>query len=631
MTETIYHRVQKAIAKSQDYLLSIQEPDGHWCAELESNVTITAEVILLHKIWVTDQERPLDKAETYLRSQQSARGGWELYYGDGGELSTTVEAYMALRLLGVDPTDPALVEAKKFILQQGGISKTRIFTKLHLALIGCYDWQGLPSIPPSIMLLPEASPFTIYEMSSWARGSTVPLLIVFDRKPIFKLDTPINLDELYAEGVANVRYELPRSNDWTDIFVVLDDAFKLAENLNLMPFREEGLAAAEKWILERQEATGDWGGIIPAMLNSLLALRSLDYDLNDPVVQRGIAAVDNFSIETADSYRIQPCVSPVWDTAWCLRALAESGVAEDHLALVKAGTWLLDKQILDYGDWAIKNKDATPGGWAFEYENRFYPDVDDSAVVVMGLSQVKLPNEAQKQQAIARCLDWIASMQCKPGGWAAFDRDNDQDWINLIPYGDLKAMIDPNTADVTARVLEMLGECNLSLEDRRVQKAIAYLIQEQESDGSWFGRWGVNYIYGTSGALAALSLIAPRRYQEQIDKGATWLVSCQNADGGWGETCGSYDDKSLKGTGISTASQTSWALLGIMAATAGTKFAAPGTVDRGIEYLLNTQESDGTWEEAQFTGTGFPCHFYLKYHLYQQYFPLQTLARYANV
>jgi squalene-hopene/tetraprenyl-beta-curcumene cyclase len=502
---------------------------------------------------------------------------------------------------------------------------------MHLALVGCYDWQGLPSIPPSIMLLPESSPFTIYEMSSWARGSTVPLLIVFDRKPIFKLDAPINLDELYAEGVANVRYELPRSNDWTDVFVVLDNAFKLAENLNLMPLREEGLAAAEKWILERQEATGDWGGIIPAMLNSLLALRSLDYDVNDPVVQRGITAVDNFSIETADSYRTQPCVSPVWDTAWCLRALAESGMAADHPALVKGGKWLLDKQILDYGDWMVKNKDATPGGWAFEYENRFYPDVDDSAVVVMGLSQIKLPNEAQKQQAIARCLNWIASMQCKPGGWAAFDRDNDQDWINLIPYGDLKAMIDPNTADVTARVLEMLGECNLSLEDRRVQKAIAYLIQEQESDGSWFGRWGVNYIYGTSGALAALSLIAPMRYQEQIDKGATWLVSCQNADGGWGETCGSYDDKSLKGTGISTASQTSWALLGIMAAMAGTKFAAQATIDRGIEYLLNTQQSDGTWEEAQFTGTGFPCHFYLKYHLYQQYFPLQTLARYAKM
>jgi squalene-hopene/tetraprenyl-beta-curcumene cyclase len=627
----VQRRVQQAIALSQDYLLSIQESDGHWCAELESNVTITAEVILLHKIWGTDRERPLDKAETYLRSQQRQHGGWELYYGDGGELSTTVEAYMALRLLGVDPTDPALIQAKKFILQQGGISKTRIFTKMHLALIGCYDWQGLPSIPPSIMLLPEASPLTIYEMSSWARGSTVPLLIVFDRKPIFKLDAPINLDELYAEGVANVRYELPRSNDWTDIFVVLDSVFKLAENLNLMPLREEGIAAAEKWILERQEATGDWGGIIPAMLNSLLALRSLNYNVKDPVVQRGITAVDNFCLETEDSYRTQPCVSPVWDTAWCLRALAESGIAANHPALIKAGAWLLDKQILNYGDWAVKNKDATPGGWAFEYENRFYPDVDDSAVVVMGLSQIKLPNEAQKQQAIARCRNWIASMQCKPGGWAAFDLDNDQDWINLIPYGDLKAMIDPNTADVTARVLEMLGECNLSMDDRRVQRAIAYLIEEQESDGSWFGRWGVNYIYGTSGVLAALSLIAPNRCQEQIDKGAAWLVSCQNADGGWGETCGSYDDKNLKGTGISTASQTSWALLGIMAAMAGTKFGAQATVDRGIEYLLNTQQSDGTWNEAQFTGTGFPCHFYLKYHLYQQYFPLQTLARYAKM
>jgi squalene-hopene/tetraprenyl-beta-curcumene cyclase len=627
---TIQTKVQKAIARSQDYLLSIQNPDGYWCGELESNVTITAEVVLLHKIWRTDQTRPLDKAEAYLRSQQREHGGWELYYKDGGELSTTVEAYMALRLLGVPEADPALIKAQKFIRQHGGISQTRIFTKLHLALIGCYDWRGLPSIPPGIMLLPEVSPLTIYEISSWARGSTVPLLIVFDRKPIFKLDTPINLDELYAEGVANVRYELPRSNDWTDIFVTLDDAFKLLENLNLVPFRAEGIAAAEKWVLERQEATGDWGGIIPAMLNSLLALRTLDYDVNDPVIQRGLTAVDNFAIETVDSYRIQPCVSPVWDTAWCLRALAESGIAVDHPALVKAGEWLVDKQILDYGDWAVKNKGVTPGGWAFEFDNRFYPDVDDSAVVVMGLSRVKLPDEANKRQAIARCLNWMTSMQCKPGGWAAFDRDNDQDWINLIPYGDLKAMIDPNTADVTARVLEMLGECSLEIDERRVQKAIAYLIQEQSADGSWFGRWGVNYIYGTSGVLSALSLIAPICCRAQIDRGAAWLVSCQNSDGGWGETCASYNDASLKGTGVSTASQTAWALLGIMAAMQGIEFAGQVSIDRGIEYLLNTQLSDGTWDEAQFTGTGFPCHFYLKYHLYQQYFPLQALARYSR-
>ncbi len=624
-------KLEQAIARSQAHLLALQHSEGYWWGELESNVTITSEVVLLHKIWQTHRTRPLAKAETYLRSQQRQHGGWELYYGDGGDLSTSVEAYMALRLLGVSAADPTLVKAKGFILQQGGISQTRIFTKLHLALIGCYDWQGLPSIPPWIMLLPEQSPFTIYEMSSWARGSTVPLLIVFDRQPIFNLDTPINLDELYAEGIANVRYELPRSNDWTDIFLTLDNAFKLAENLNLVPWRSQGIAAAEKWILERQEATGDWGGIIPAMLNSLLALRTLDYDVNDPVIQRGLTAVDNFAIETENSYRLQPCISPVWDTAWCLRALVESGIAPDHPALVKAGEWLLDKQILDYGDWAVKNKDVTPGGWAFEFDNRFYPDLDDSAVVVMGLSQVKLTNEAQKQKAIARCLNWMATMQCKPGGWAAFDLDNDQDWINLIPYGDLKAMIDPNTADVTARVLEMLGECSLSMDEQRIQKAIAYLIKEQETDGSWFGRWGVNYIYGTSGILSALSLIAPTQSRFQIQKGAAWLVSCQNADGGWGETCASYNDPSLKGIGISTASQTAWALIGLIAAAEATQFIAQPAIAQGVAYLLQTQRSDGTWDEDQFTGTGFPCHFYLKYHLYQQYFPIQALARYKKL
>jgi squalene-hopene/tetraprenyl-beta-curcumene cyclase len=620
-------KLAQAIALSQQYLLSIQDNDGYWWGELESNATITAEVVLLHKIWQSDQTRPLGKVETYLRSQQREHGGWELYYGDGGDLSASVEAYMALRLLGVSQGDPVLTKAKKFILQRGGISKTRIFTKMHLALIGCYDWRGLPVIPPWIMLLPPDFPFTIYEMSSWARGSTVPLLIVFDRQPVFNLDTPINLDELYSEGIKNVVYELPRSNDWTDIFLALDSAFKFARDLDFVPWRQQGLAAAEKWVLSRQEATGDWGGIIPAMLNSLLALRTLDYDLNDPIVQRGLTAVDNFAIETEDSYRLQPCVSPVWDTAWCLRALVESGITGDHPALVKGGKWLLDQQILDYGDWAVKNKAGTPGGWAFEFDNRFYPDLDDSAVVVMGLSQVKLPNQARQHQAIARCVNWMASMQCKSGGWAAFDVDNDQDWINLIPYGDLKAMIDPNTADVTARVLEMLGECGLSMDDRQVQKAIAYLINEQESDGSWFGRWGVNYIYGTSEVLSALAAISPSLCQSEIEHGATWLVSCQNPDGGWGETCASYNDSTLKGIGVSTASQTAWAIIGILAAMSSTKFAGEFAVTQGVKYLIQTQRNDGTWNEDYFTGTGFPCHFYLKYHLYQQYFPLQALAR----
>lgn len=626
-------RLDQAITASQDYLLSIQNADGYWWAELESNVTMTAEVVLLHKIWGTDQERPLHKAEAFIRGEQRDHGGWELFYGDGGELSTTVEAYMALKLLGVPASDPAMQKARKFILDRGGITKTRIFTKFHLALIGCYDWRGLPSIPPWIMLLPSFSPFTIYEMSSWARGSTVPLLIVFDQKPVFVTDPVITLDELYVEGGKDkAKFELPRSGTWADIFVTLDDLFKLGENLNLVPFREEGLKAAERWVLERQEASGDWGGIIPAMLNSLLALRCLGYDPADPIVHRGLEAVDRFSIETDTTYRVQPCVSPVWDTALVMRSLVDSGLAPDHPALVQAGNWLLQKQILDYGDWAVKNKEGMPGAWAFEFENRFYPDVDDSAVVVMALQAVKLPNERLKQQAIIRAVNWIATMQCKPGGWAAFDIDNDQDWLNALPYGDLKAMIDPNTVDVTARVLEMLGRLdgNLShqLSRQRVDRALAYLSQEQEADGSWFGRWGVNYVYGTSGALAALALIAPQSHRSQIERGAAWLVQCQNPDGGWGETCDSYKDPKLKGKGPSTASQTAWAVIGLLAAGDATGTYAWEALDRGIEYLISTQREDGTWNEDYFTGTGFPCHFYLKYHLYQQHFSLTALGRY---
>jgi squalene-hopene/tetraprenyl-beta-curcumene cyclase len=624
-------QVVDAITASQQHLLSIQNPDGYWWAELESNVTITSEAVLLHKIWGTDKTRPLNKVENYLRSQQREHGGWELFYGDGGDLNTTVEAYMALRLLGVIATDPALLKAKSLILAKGGISKTRIFTKLHLALIGCYNWRGLPSLPSWVMLLPDNFPFNIYELSSWARSSTVPLLIVFDRKPIFKIDQPINLDELYAEGVENVVWQLPKNGDWSDIFNILDHGFKLAESINFVPFRKEGIKAAEKWILERQEVTGDWGGIIPAMLNSLLALKCLDYDANDPIIERGLKAVDNFAIETENNYCVQPCVSPVWDTAWAIRALIDSGFAPNDPIIVKAGEWLIEKQILDYGDWNIKNKQGKPGAWAFEFDNSFYPDVDDSAVVVMALYQAKLPNEDLKKQAINRALNWIATMQCKPGGWAAFDLDNDQEWLNSVPYGDLKAMIDPNTADVTARVLEMLGACNLSIQADNLEKSLDYLLKEQEIQGCWFGRWGVNYIYGTSGVLSALALISPLKYAENINQGAAWLVKVQNSDGGWGETCFSYNDPNLKGKGNSTASQTAWALIGLIAAGEATGKLDIDSIEKGINYLLETQKSDGTWDEEYFTGTGFPCHFYLKYHLYQQYFPLMALGRYQAI
>ncbi len=620
-----------AIARNQAYLLSQQDETGYWQAELESNVTIAAEVVLLYKIWGTDRERPLDKVVPYLLGKQVRSGGWELFYGDGGDLSTSIEAYMALKILGMPATDPAMQKARAFILSKGGVTQSRIFTKFHLALIGCYSWRGIPSIPPWIMLLPYS--FPIYEMSSWARGSTVPLLIVFDKKPVFPIDTPITLDELYTEGYAAVG-PLPSNHNWSDIFLHLDNVFKLAEDWNLVPFRQEGLRAAEKWVIERQEATGDWGGIIPAMLNSMLALKALDYDVHDPIVQRGLQAIDNFAVETDAQYRMQACVSPVWDTAWVVRALVESGCDRNHPAVVKGAQWLLDKQIFDYGDWAVKNREGQPGAWAFEFDNRFYPDLDDTAVVVMTLNQVRMDSDKQeaiKLAAMQRAANWCATMQCKAGGWAAFDLDNDQDWLNQVPYGDLKAMIDPNTADVSSRVLEMVGETPVTMAAHRVRRGLDYLLQEQEADGSWFGRWGVNYIYGTSGALSALALVEPERHRSSIDRGAQWLVGCQNNDGGWGETCESYKDKSLKGQGESTASQTAWALIGLLAAGEGIGVFAWEAIERGVIYLLNTQRSDGTWDEEYFTGTGFPCHFYLKYHLYQQYFPLLAIGRYARL
>lgn len=623
--------ITQAIAASQEHLLSIQRPEGYWWGELESNVTITVEVLLLHKIWGTHQNRALYKIENYLRCQQREHGGWELYYGDGGDLSTSVEAYMGLRLLGVPATDAALVKAKSWILKKGGISKTRIFTKLHLALIGCYNWRGLPSLPPWVMLLPDYFPFNIYELSSWARSSTVPLLIVFNRKPVFDIDSPISLDELYAEGIDNAQWSLPKNNDWSDIFTLLDDGLKLAESLNLVPLQDQGIKAAEKWILERQESTGDWGGIIPAMLNSLLALKCLNYKADDPIIYRGLKAVDNFVIETDNSYWVQPCVSPVWDTAWAIRALIDSGMVPDDPVIIKAGEWLIDKQIIDYGDWGVKNKQGQPGAWAFEFDNRFYPDVDDSAVVVMALHQAKLPNENLKKQAIKRAVNWIISMQCKSGGWAAFDIDNDQEWLNYVPYGDLKAMIDPNTADVTARVIEMLGVCKLSIPSQKLDQAMNYLLGEQEKEGCWFGRWGVNYIYGTSGVLSALALINPQKYLSNIEKGASWLKQVQNPDGGWGETCLSYRDPNFKGKGDSTPSQTAWGLMGLIAAGEARQKFDFTSMEKAVNYLLTTQRLDGTWDESYFTGTGFPGHFYLKYHLYQQYFPLLALGRYRRI
>jgi squalene-hopene/tetraprenyl-beta-curcumene cyclase len=622
------------IHRATDALFRKQHAEGYWWAELQSNVSITAEVLLLHHVWDNFERVPKARAEAYFRGEQRAHGGWELAYDDGGELSVSIEAYMALRLLGVSPADPALVRARTYILARGGISNARIFTKMHLALIGAYLWAGLPSLPPLLMMLPGAGPFSIYEFSSWARGSTVPLIALFDRKPVY--GPTLALDELFVEDRANVRFTLPRAKSaFEALFHAIDGVLKFGERNGVIPFRRAGIARAERWTVQRQEATGDWGGIIPAMLNAMLALRALGYDASDPVVTRGWSAIDGFTIVDDDSYRVQPCISPVWDTGLAVRALVDAGVPREDPRLIAAVTWLLGKQIVaTYGDWSVKNRTGKPGGWAFEFENAWYPDVDDTAVVAMALGAVNHPEGPRVHAALARASQWVETMQCKTGGWGAFDVDNDQDWLNHMPYGDLKAMIDPSTADVTARVLEMVERCNLTAFDRaRFERGLTYLLNEQEIDGAWFGRWGVNYVYGTSGALAALG---PARADTRVDRavvrGAVWLRSAQNTDGGWGETTDSYKDPALRGSGPSAASQTAWALIGLLETVQRLPALASEfmrAIELGVDFLLREQRSDGNWDEPEFTGTGFPGHFYLNYHQYRLHFPLAALGRYA--
>lgn len=623
-------QASKALQRSQDYLLSLQNPDeGYWWAELQANVSITAEYVLLHKILGTEQGRPLQKAAQYILEEQVADGGWELYYGDGGELSTSVEAYLGLRLLGLPPDAEPLRRARGFIRDRGGITKCRVFTKLHLALIGAVDWQGIPSMPPWFMLLPSWFPGNIYDMSSWARSSTVPLLLVADKKPIFRIDPRVDLDELYVEGRANAFWDFPREPNVVSLanfFVALDRLFKLAERVGIVPFRERGLRAAERWTLEHQEPSGDWGGIIPGMLNAILGLTCAGYPHDHPVIVRGLEAVDRFGIEESDRFRLQSCISPVWDTGLAISALIDSGLPSDHPALQRAGEWLLGKQLLRYGDWAIKNREGKPGGWAFELFNDWFPDVDDTAVVIMALDRLQLRSDARNREACRAGVEWVLSMQCAQGGWAAFDKDNDRDLLNKTPYGDLKAMIDPNTADLTGRILEMLGRLNYATEPGVVDRAVKFLRAQQQPEGCWYGRWGVNYVYGTSAVLAGLRVIGQAMDELWIRRAVDWLRSCQNLDGGWGETCRSYVDPSLKGQGTSTPSQTAWALIGLMAA----KDYDSVNVERGIRFLIDRQNADGSWPEREFTGTGFPGHFYINYHLYRNNFPLTALGRYAG-
>ncbi|TSK05771.1 MAG: squalene--hopene cyclase [Geobacter sp.] len=619
-----------AIEGCRDFFFREQLPKGYWWAELESNVTITAEYIMLfHFLGLVDRERER-KMSAYLLSKQTEGGSWTIYFGGPGDLSTTIEAYFALKLAGYPADHPAMEKARAFVLEKGGIIKARVFTKIFLALFGEFDWLGVPSMPVELNMLPNWAYINMYEFSSWARATIIPLSIVMHHRPVRGIAPSQRVQELFVRPPRVIDYSFTKEEGiltLKNFFIGLDHVLKVYERSPIRPFRKAGIAKAEEWILEHQEETGDWGGIQPAMLNAVLALSTLGYENDHPVMVQGLKALDNFCIENDDQIVLQSCISPVWDTALALKALVDAGVPTDHPSLVKGAQWLLEREVRRPGDWRIKSPELEPGGWAFEFQNDWYPDVDDSGFVMMALKDIKVKDPKALEESVQRGIAWCLGMQSKNGGWGAFDKDNTKHFLNKIPFADLEALIDPPTADLTGRMLELMGSFGYPKSYPVAVRALDFLKKNQEPEGPWWGRWGVNYLYGTWSVLCGLSAIGEDMEAPYIKKAVNWIKSRQNIDGGWGETCESYHDPSLAGMGESTASQTSWALLGLMA----TGEVNCATVVRGIQYLISTQNADGTWDETQYTGTGFPKYFMIKYHIYRNCFPLMALGTYRTL
>jgi squalene-hopene/tetraprenyl-beta-curcumene cyclase len=626
--------LDSAIARAQAWLLTHQSADGHWVGELEADTTITSEQLLLgHLIDRVDRERER-KMVRYLRRRQRVDGGFDLYEGGPTNLSATIKAYFAMKMAGVPTDDPAMVKARERIREMGGPARANVFTKILLAMFGEYDWNGVPAMPVEIMLFPRQFFFNLYEVSYWSRTVIVPLLIIMDRKPVKWLPPHQGLDELWPVPRERASLRFSRVPDpfswkslfWKNFFIAVDDALKIWERFSPRPFRRRAVEAARLWLEERLALPGGLGGIYPAMANSVLALRLLGYPDDHRLIRGQLKEIEALAVERPDELYYQPCVSPVWDTALAINALVESGLEPDHPALRQAAEWLLDRQVLVPGDWQVKRPWVKPGGWAFQYANDYYPDLDDTAMVLMGLEKVRGLDRDRVQQARELGLGWFLGMQGSDGGWAAFDADNNRLYLNNIPFADHGALLDPSTEDLTGRGLELLGTVGYRADFQPARRALAFIRRTQRHDGPWFGRWGVNYIYGTWSVLRGLAAIGEDMRQEYVQRAVRWLEGHQNADGGWGETCETYDRPELAGAGESTPAQTAWALLGLFAAG---RTRGPA-VERGIGYLLATQAPDGSWEDRFWNGTGFPRVFMLKYHYYAKYFPLWALGVYRR-
>ncbi len=608
------------LTRATKALLGLQHEEGWWKGELETNVSMDAEDLLLRQFLSIRTEEDTADSARWIRANQREDGTWANYYGGPGDLSTTIEAYVALRLAGDQPDAPHMEAASAFVRDRGGIERARVFTKMWLALFGKWPWDDLPVLPPELVFLPPWVPLNIYDFGCWARQTVVALTIVGTYRP--ERDLGVEVDELRS-GLPP-RPLRPRLT-WEG---ALERADKIARRYARRPvrvLREAALREAERWIVERQEADGGWGGIQPPWVYSIIALHLRGYALTHPVLRVALEGLEGFTIRDEKGRRLEACQSPVWDTALAVVALADADLDPGDPSLRLAARWLVGEEVTVEGDWRVRRPDLAPGGWAFEFANDNYPDIDDTAEVVLSL----LRCDEDDRGSVERATRWVLGMQCRDGGWAAFDADNTRTLCRKLPFCDFGEIIDPPSADVTAHVVEMLAALEAAgrpVDAAAMGRGVAWLLANQEPDGSWFGRWGANYLYGTGAVVPALVAAGVPTTHPAVRRAVEWLDACQQDDGGWGEDLRSYDDPAWSGKGASTASQTAWALLTMLAAGERDR---PST-RRGVEFLCATQRGDGTWDEPWFTGTGFPGDFYINYHLYRLVFPVTALGRFVH-
>lgn len=657
------HQLTGAIETAADWLSARQKPEGYWVGRLESNACMEAQWILALWFMGLEDHHLRPRLANSLRETQAEDGSWRIYYGaPGGDINTTVEAYAALRSMGDAASAPHMVRAREWIMTKGGLKNIRVFTRYWLALIGEWPWEKTPNLPPEVIFFPNWFVFSIYNFAQWARATLMPIAVLSARRPSRPLPQGRRLDELFPEGRKKYNYAYPKKPGagFLDAFFlgadkVLHALQGFGDTAKIGLLRNGAISRALEWIIQHQDADGVWGGIQPPWIYSLMALYNEGYALDHAVLEKGLGALDDprWRVDVGEATWIQASTSPVWDTELTLLALDDCDLNERYAEQVeKALDWLLGQQVLRPGDWKVKCPKLEPGGWAFEYKNYFYPDTDDTAVALIALAPFRNdPKWKEKgiEEAIEKGVNWLIGMQSKNGGWGAFDKDNDKAILTKIPFCDFGEALDPPSVDVTAHIVEAFGKLGIGADHPTMVRALDYIKSEQHADGAWFGRWGVNYVYGTGAVLPALEAIGEDMTQSYIRKASDWLILHQNEDGGWGESCASYMDAKQMGRGKSTASQTAWALMGL--AAVGRPEDERAIAD-GVQFLIERQK-DGTWEEPEYTGTGFPGYgvgqtiklndpllqerlkqgpelsraFMINYNLYRHYFPLMAMGR----